>query len=169
MTKSGYISLRAGALRLLVAALVLAVALVAVAVAWRAHAAGDALQQSREQLRERAGTIVADVFSVDSARWQQDRSRARALVARDFIDSYGAQLTRPPEQGTAAVVWRPETVSVVDADATEGQALLRVAVTVRPDAPSRPDAAATTLRRSVLARFIRADDEWLLAAADVIG
>ncbi|AZZ81166.1 hypothetical protein QEN35_06535 [Gordonia alkanivorans] len=169
MTSSGYISVRAGALRMLVAALVLAAALVAVGFAWRAHAAGDALQQSREQLRERAGTIVADVFSVDSTRWQQDRSRARALVARDFLDSYGAQLSRPPEQGTAAVVWRPEVVSVVDADDTEGQALLRVAVTVRSDAPARSEAAATTVRRSVLARFVRADDAWLLAAADVIG
>jgi hypothetical protein len=106
---------------------------------------------------------------VDSSRWQQDRTRARALVARDFLDSYGAQLTRPPEQGTASVVWRPEVVSVVDADATEGQALLRVVVTVRSDAPARTGAATTTARRSVLARFIRADDEWLLAAADVVG
>ncbi|GAB99867.1 hypothetical protein GONAM_11_00470 [Gordonia namibiensis NBRC 108229] len=169
MTTSGYISVRVGALRLLVASLVLAAALVAVGFAWRVHAAGDALEQSREQLRERAGTIVADVFSVDSSRWQQDRTRARALVARDFLDSYGAQLTRPPEQGTASVVWRPEVVSVVDADSTEGQALLRVTVTVRSDAPARTGAATTTARRSVLARFIRADDEWLLAAADVVG
>ncbi|MCZ4580524.1 hypothetical protein M0655_09655 [Gordonia amicalis] len=169
MTSSGYISARAGALRILVAALVLAAALVAAGSAWRAHAAGDELQDSREQLRSRARTIVADVFSVDSSRWQQDRARARELVARQFLDSYGAQLTRPPEPGTISVVWRPEIVSVVDADAVEGQALMRVAVTVRSDvrAGSEPDAA--TVRRSVLARFVRADDSWLLAAADVIG
>ncbi|SDU83436.1 hypothetical protein [Gordonia westfalica] len=169
MTSTGYISSRAGAVRVLVAALVLGVALFAVGFAWRSYSAGEDLQHSREQLRDRAGTIVADVFSVDSARWQQDRSRARELVARDFLDSYGAQLTRPPEPGTVSVVWRPEIVSVVDADATEGKALMRVAVTVRAGAPAESEPSATTVRRSVLARFVRADDTWLLAAADVIG
>ncbi|WP_353887808.1 hypothetical protein [uncultured Gordonia sp.] len=62
------------------------------------------------------------------------------------------------------MTWRPEVVSIVAVDAAEGEALLRVAVTVR--AATGP---ATTVQRTVLARYARSDDTWLLAAADVIG
>lgn len=101
---------------------------------------------------------------MESARWQQDRARARRLVADEFVDTFGAQLDRPPAADTVAVTWRPEVVGIVDADADEGEVLLRVAVSVRP--ATEP---STTVYRSVRARFVRADDTWLLAAADVIG
>ncbi|WP_317451346.1 hypothetical protein [Gordonia jinghuaiqii] len=150
--------------RLSIATVALVVALVAVAVLWRDSSAGESLQRNRDELRERAGTIVAEVFSVDSAHWRADRARARDLVAGEFVQTYGTQLDRPPEPGTLAVAWRPEIVSIVETDAAEGRALLRVAVTVRGE--SAPE---VTVSRSILARFIRSDDTWLLAAADVIG
>ncbi|MFE0749611.1 hypothetical protein [Gordonia sp. NPDC058843] len=155
---------RAAAVRIAVAVIALVTTLVVVLALWNSQRAGAEVAASRDQLRTQAGAIVSDVFSVDSGRWQQDRARARALVADDFTDSYGAQLDRPPPEGTSAVTWRPEIVSIVAADTAEGEALLRVAVTVRPAAQP-----ATTVRRSVLARFVRSGDAWLLAAADVIG
>ena len=158
------IGVRGAAVRLAVAAVVLVTTLAVVLVSWDSRRAGTDIAESRDQLRTQAGTIVADVFSVDAGRWQQDRARARALVADDFVDSYGAQLDRPPTDGTSSVTWRPEVVGIVAVDAAEGEALLRVAVTVRPAA-----GPATTVRRTVLARFARSDDTWLLAAADVIG
>ncbi|MEO9327792.1 hypothetical protein [Gordonia aurantiaca] len=160
------ISTRAAALRIAVAAVVFAAVLVAVGFAWRAERSGADDADARAQLRDVAGTIVADVFSVDAGRWQQDRARARGLVAGEFLDNYGSQLARPPADGAVSIVWRPETVGIVVADADEGQALLRVAVTVRA-AEATGDPATT--RRSVLARFVRVDDAWRLAAAEVIG
>ncbi|MEY1674185.1 MULTISPECIES: hypothetical protein [Gordonia] len=158
------VTARAAAVRIAIASVVLVTALVVVLALWESQRAGAEVAHSRDQLRTQAGAIVSDVFSVDAGRWQQDRARARALVADDFTDSYGAQLDRPPPEGTSSVTWRPEIVSVVAADGEEGEALVRVSVTVRPDA-----GPATTVRRSVLARFVRMDDAWLLAAADVIG
>ncbi|MBR7191120.1 MULTISPECIES: hypothetical protein [Gordonia] len=158
------IGVRGAAIRLAIAAVVLVATLVVVLALWNSHRTGSDVAESRDQLRAQAGTIVADVFSVDADRWQQDRTRARERVADEFTDSYGAQLDRPPPEGTSSVTWRPEVVSIVAVDAAEGEALLRVVVTVRPAA-----GPATTVQRTVLARYARSDDTWLLAAADVIG
>lgn len=163
-TSTRPVTARAAAARIAIAAVVLVTTIVVVHALWGSQRAGADVAQSRDQLRTSAGTIVSDVFSVDAGRWQLDRARARTLVADDFTDSYGAQLDRPPPEGTSSVTWRPEIVSVVAADADAGEALLRVSVTVRPTA-----GPASTVRRSVLARFVRSDDAWLLAAADVIG
>ncbi|EON34594.1 hypothetical protein GTC6_00025 [Gordonia terrae C-6] len=158
------VSARVAAVRIVIATVVLVTTLVVVLALWDSQRAGADVAESRDELRTQAGAIVSEVFSVDAERWQQDRARARALVAEDFTDSYGAQLDRPPPEGTSSVTWRPEIVSIVGADAQEGEALLRVAVTVRP-----ADRPATTVRRSVLARFVRSGDAWRLSAADVIG
>lgn len=158
------IGVRGAAIRLAIAAVVLVATLVVVLALWNSHRTGSDVAESRDQLRAQAGTIVADVFSVDADRWQQDRTLARERVADEFTDSYGAQLDRPPPEGTSSVTWRPEVVSIVAVDAAEGEALLRVAVTVRP-----ATGPATTVQRTVLARYARSDDTWLLAAADVIG
>ncbi|WP_439029814.1 hypothetical protein [Gordonia terrae] len=158
------LSVRAGVVRVAAAAVVVLALVVVVLGLWREREAGADAADARAELRNSAGGIVAEVFSVDTARWQQDRARARQLIAEEFAETFGAQLDRPPAAGTVAVTWRPEVVSIVEADADEGEALLRVAVTVRPAAEP-----PTTAYRSVRARFVRADDTWLLAAADVIG
>ncbi|WP_168699223.1 hypothetical protein [Gordonia paraffinivorans] len=159
------ISVAAAAVRIAVAIVILAGALTAAGFAWRADRSAAQVEQSRASLHDAAGTVVAEVFSVDAARWRQDRARAREHVTGEFLENYGGQLERPPADGAVSIVWRPEAVAVVDAGAEEGQALIRAAVTVRSAAAAEP----ATTRRSVLARFVKVGDSWRLAAADVIG
>ena len=124
-----------------------------------------AIAANRDELRSRAGRILADVFSVDARHWSADRARARGLVGPEFAESYGAQLHRAPAAGTVAIVWRPEAVGLVDVALHSGEVLIRVAVTTSGTARPEP----TTIRQSVLTRFVKTGDRWLLDRAEVIG
>ena len=93
------IGVRGAAIRLAIAAVVLVATLVVVLALWNSHRTGSDVAESRDQLRAQAGTIVADVFSVDADRWQQDRTRARERVADEFTDSYGAPARSAPARG----------------------------------------------------------------------
>ncbi|MDL9937887.1 hypothetical protein QSJ18_14125 [Gordonia sp. ABSL1-1] len=157
---------RRGAVLLGLLAIAVLAGVVAVTIS-AAHTArdDDAAADNRAELRQHAGRIVSEVFSVHRDRWQADRAHARSLVAPAFLDNYGAQLDRPPADGTVAVEWRPESVGLIAVGTDDGDVLMRVAVTTRTDRSSDP----TTIRRSVRTHFVRADDTWLLDRAEVIG
>ena len=87
------------------------------------------------------------------------------MVGPEFAESYGAQLHRAPAAGTVAIVWRPEAVGLVDVALHSGEVLIRVAVTTSGTARPEP----TTIRQSVLTRFVKTGDRWLLDRAEVIG
>ena len=149
----------------LVVLILVAVLAVGVAALARTVNTEHAIAANRDELRSRAGRILADVFSVDARHWSADRARARGLVGPEFAESYGAQLYRAPAAGTVAIVWRPEAVGLVDVALHSGEVLIRVAVTTSGTARPEP----TTIRQSVLTRFVKTGDRWLLDRAEVIG
>lgn len=143
---------------------VVMVALIAgVIIAARTVAEHARIADNRTSLRQHAPSIITDVFSVDAARWQVDRARARSLVAADFAGSFAAQLRRAPSPGTATVRWRPETVALIDVGTDDGNVLVRASVTTRTDT-----GVQNTEYRTLRAGFERHDGTWLLRSAEVL-
>ncbi|MFW0795525.1 hypothetical protein AAFP30_17070 [Gordonia sp. CPCC 205515] len=152
------------------ATILLASALIVVAVlggvlVWmlRAVATDEAVETSRHELREAAGKIVAQVFSVDSDSWAADRKRARGLVGGRFATNHATELTRPPAAGVRSVVWVPDAVGVTDADADHGDTLIRATVTTTP--VSGP---VVVEQHSVTAQFEHIDGRWVLGDLEVL-
>lgn len=156
-----------GTRRAVVLALCATLLLVAVAagvvVASRAVTHNSAVEQTRTELREQAGSTVAEVFTVHSATWQTDRARARSLVAGDFAEGFAAQLGRAPDGGVTAVEWRPGDVAVSSAQADSGTVLMTATVTT-----TRADAAPVTEKRTVSASFVEIDGRWLVTGVEVL-
>ncbi|MGC4961852.1 hypothetical protein [Gordonia sp. DT101] len=145
---------------------VLVVLLTVLAWQWRVSVTDSATERSRDQLRNDAGKVVAQVFSVDTATWQADRTRARGLVGGEFAARYASELTRPPADGARSIVWTPEAVGIVDAGPDSGDVLIRAKIVTTPAVASA--GAPITERSSVTARFDKADDHWLLTRVEVI-
>ncbi|MGV9712930.1 hypothetical protein ACWDTI_19965 [Gordonia sp. NPDC003424] len=161
--RSRILSVRSGTL--LVCSGLVAVVLLAGALVWllRANAAAADDARARHELRESAGTVVAHVFSVGQDTWQADRARARGLVGGRFAENHATELTRPPADGVRRVLWRPDVVGVIDADAAHGDVVIRATVTTTP--ASGPDVVE---KRSVTAQFERVGERWVLGDLEVL-
>ncbi|EGD53588.1 hypothetical protein [Gordonia neofelifaecis] len=117
--------------------------------------------QARATLQEKAGSIVADVFSVDSRTWSSDRKTARSLVAPPLSIASGRALNGPPPDGTTAVSWVPQNVAVSWADADAGEALVIVQVTV-----TARSGHVESKVKSVQSSYVRSGDRWLLSGLE---
>ncbi|AUH68124.1 MULTISPECIES: hypothetical protein [Gordonia] len=125
------------------------------------HAEQRDAAQARQTLQEKAGTIVADVFSVDSRTWAGDRKTARSLVAPPLSIASGPALNGPPPDGTASVSWVPQNVAVSWADGDAGEALVIVQVTV-----TSRSGHSESRTKAVQASYVRSDDRWLLSGLE---
>ncbi len=141
------------------ALLTVALAAFGVAVAQRGPAV-ERLAVSRE-LQDRAGPLVAEVFTAGAGTWQADRERARTLVTPAFAASAATGLAAAPPAGVRAVTWTPLSTGVVAAHDDAGTALVVVRVTVTPE---RGEPAAAV--KSVSADLVRDGDRWLLSGLD---
>lgn len=112
-------------------------------------------------LQKEAGGIIADVFSVDSRSWSNDRRTAKALVAPPLSVSASEALDGPPPAGTTSVNWVPEQVAVSWADDTAGEVLAVVRVTV-----TERGGQIQSRMKSVQASFVRPDGRWLLSGLE---
>lgn len=161
---AGVISVRTALVASVVALTVVIALAGAVAVQARTAIADAAAADRRAELRDSAGTIVAEVFTVRDASWRADRDRARSRVTPEFAAAYASELSRPPQPGTRATQWTPRTVALGDVRGHTGVALIVVSVVTTPDtAPPR------TEDRTVSARFRSENGDWLLDGVDVIG
>lgn len=160
------ISVRAATAIAVVATVAVLASVIGVVCQWRTAATDDAVDRTRAELRREAGRIVAQVFSVDAARWRADRERARGLVDGEFAARYATELTRPPADGARSVVWTPEVVGIVDAAPDHGDTLIRARIVVTP--ASAAPAADDIEHRSVTAGFDRVDDRWVLTRVEVL-
>lgn len=169
-TSGRIISVRATAAITVVATVVIVASVIGVVCQWRTATTDAAVERTRDELRREAGAIVAQVFSVDAARWRADRERARGLVGGELAARYATELNRPPADGARAVVWTPEAVGIVDAAPDHGDTLIRARVAVTPvsPAPDSPPSADDTEHRTVSARFARVDDRWVLTRVEVL-
>ncbi|GAC67777.1 hypothetical protein GS4_11_00450 [Gordonia soli NBRC 108243] len=148
----------------MVAVVVTIVVGVVTAVAVSSARSADRATDNRDSLREQAGPILAQVFSVDRAHWEADRARARSAIAGEFAVRYAAELTRPPAAGIAAVRWTPLVVGITDVDDAEGAVVARAEVVTRPVTGTE-----TRDEQTVDAGFTLRDGRWLLDRLDVIG
>lgn len=150
-----------GTLRLLLAAAVFAAALAFCLTGIGSRDADSRTLDARAALQSKAGTVVADVFSVDARSWSKDRETARSLVAPPLSVASGRALVGPPPNGATSVNWVPENVAVTWADDTGGDALIVVRVTVT----SRSGLSESRVK-SVQASFVRSGDRWLLSGLE---
>ena len=150
-----------GTVRLLLALAVLVVAAVFCVTSLTARDANSSELDARASLQDRAGAVVADVFSVDARSWSSDREAARALVAPPLSVASGKALSGPPPAGATSVNWVPQNVAVSWADDSGGEALIVVRVTVT----SRSGLSESRVK-SVQASFTRAGDRWLLSGLE---
>lgn len=149
------------ALRLAAAVVVVAAAAVFCAGGFSERSANDAAVQDDVSLQKQAGSIIADVFSVDARSWANDRQTAKKLVAPPLSVSSSRALAGPPPAGTTSVNWVPQHVAVSWADETAGEvlAVVRVSVTARG---GRMESKV----KSVQASFVRVDGHWLLSGLE---
>lgn len=144
---------------------VVTLVVLAAALGWLVHlrSVDEATARARAELRSSAGTVVAQVFSVNQSTWQTDRARARELVGGEFAIRHATELTRAPDNGIRSIAWTPDAVGVIDAAGDHGDVLVRATVRTTP-AAGAPDVE----RRSVTARFDRAGDHWVLSELEVV-
>lgn len=146
-----------GTVRLLLAVAVFAVAVTFCVTSLSARDTDSRTLDARAALQDKAGTVVADVFSVDARSWSSDRQTARTLVAPPLSVASSKALSGPPPAGVTAVSWVPQNVAVTWADDSGGEALIVVRVTVT----SRSGLTESRVK-SVQASFARSGDHWLL-------
>ena len=160
---SRIVSRREAVAALVLVAVLLLALVAAVWVSARDHVTDSRIAANRISLREQAGGIVDDVFSVDAAHWQDDRARARRLVAAGFAGTFGAQLQRGPAEGTASVRWQSGTVALASVGRDSGTTLIPVVVHTRAAA-----GAESAENHTVRADLELRDDQWLLTGLEVL-
>ncbi len=126
---------------------------------WRAPTAGR--EQAFGDLSDRAGTIVAQVFSAGSDSWAADRGRARSVMTPELAATWAAGLAQTPPAGVRSVRWEPVAVGVVDAEPGEGTALVIANVVV-----TQTDGKQAAETKSVNADFVESGGQWLLSGLD---
>lgn len=146
-----------GVVRLLIALVIFAVALTFCLRAVDSRDGDTVALDARTSLQDAAGSVLTDVFSVDSRSWSRDREVARSLVAPPLSVASGRALTGPPPDGATSVNWVPQNIAVSWADETGGEALIVVRVTV-----TARSGHAESRVKSVLASYTRSGDRWLL-------
>ena len=144
-----------------VAVIVLVAATAVYGWASRSRDAVTAREQAATQVAAQAGSLVADVFSVDRSQWQADRARAAALLAEPLATSQRAALAAGPPDGVAAIRWSPVEAGVVRAEADIATAVVVADVTVVAG-----DGAQESTRKTVQADLVRRDGRWLLSGLD---
>lgn len=161
--RSEILPVRTATLLLTVTVVVAAALAGALVMLVRANAADSDVEHSRRQLRDTAGQVVAQVFSVNRDTWQADRTRARGLVGGRFAANHATELTRPPADGVVRVVWTPDVVGITDVGSERGAAVIRATVRTTPVSGS-----TIVEKRSVTAQFDRVADRWVLDDLDVL-
>lgn len=144
-----------------IAAVLLALGIAAFVVVgvWRAPIAERV--ETAEELSQRAGPIVAEVFSASSASWAADRARARSAMTPELASALAAGLANTPPAGVRSVRWEPVSVGVVDAARGAGTALVVADVVV-----TQTDGTQAADTKSVTADFVESGGRWLLSGVD---
>ena len=114
-----------------------------------------------DELSDRAGQIVAEVFSASSQSWADDRARARSVMTPGLASSLAAGLGDEPPAGVRSVRWEPVAVGVADTEPGAGTALVVSNVVV-----TQTDGKQVADTKSVNAHFVEADGQWLLSGLD---
>jgi hypothetical protein len=147
--------------------IVLASALVVVcagALVWGWQVRGDdeQLATNRTQAQQQAGPLIAQIFSVGSDTYAQDRKRARALVTDEFAEQYAASLDQTSAPASS-VTWTPVQTGISDVGSDHVDVV--VSADVVETAPGSDPAAFTKV---LDVRLEKVDGAWKLARADEV-
>ena len=156
--------MRSAVVLTLVAVMVLAGLIVSVTMAAVGVAADRHIEANRSTLRETAGGIVAQAFSVNRSTWQADRARARDVVGGEFAESQAPALDSPPPDGVDSITWRPDGVGLINVGSRDGDVL----VYARVDTVGVVGAQPLSRRQAVQAHLELVDGRWLLTRLDVL-
>lgn len=131
----------------------------ALLAAWQVHERDDQLADNRSQVQQQAGPLVAQVFSVESENYAQDRSRARSLVTDEFAQQY-SQILDPKAMPAPAssVTWTPVHTGISAVTEDHADAVVSATVT----------ANEVTSTRVLDVRLERSDNTWKIARADEV-
>lgn len=147
----------------LVDLIVMVACALALPAACQVHQRDDQLATNRTQVQQQAGLLVAQVFSVQSENYEQDRSRARSLVTDEFAQQY-SQILDPAvtPAPTSSVTWTPAHTGISAVTADHADAV--VSATVTQGGAAEP----VTSTRVLDVGLERSGGAWKIARADEV-